>query len=172
MPPPLPPVTLPHTRPIVVAASARYPHPTRTPLPSPLSATLTLRYAYYKKYGHEQTICMPASWRPSRSTPGDGVAEHAVDEIIALAGVDRMTIPPPLLQQLASVETPLPRLLETAAAAESCADSLVGGGDVSESDFRMMLNADVCATTKMAEGINAFVGETLKLEAALKAKLS
>ena len=27
----------------------------------------------------------------------------------------------------------------------------------------MLLNADVCATTKMAEGINAFVGETLKL---------
>lgn len=60
----------------------------------------------------------------------------------------------------------------------------------------MALNADVCATTKMAEGmsaivvetlkhgthhansnpgpnpgINAFVGETLKLEAALRAKL-
>ena len=42
---------------------------------------------------------------------------------------------------------------------------------MSESQFRLALNADVCATTKMAEGINAFVGETLKLEAALKAKL-
>ena len=46
-----------------------------------------------------------------------------------------------------------------------------GGGDVSESDFRMALNADVCATTKMAEGINAFVAETLKLEAALRQRL-
>ena len=36
---------------------------------------------------------------------------------------------------------------------------------------RMALSADECATTKMAEGINAFVAETLKLEAALKAKL-
>jgi transaldolase len=29
----------------------------------------------------------------------------------------------------------------------------------------------VCATTKMAEGINAFVAETLKLEASLRSKL-
>jgi transaldolase len=129
-------------------------------------------FAYYKKYGHEQTICMPASWRPSRSTPGDKVAEHAIDEIVALAGVDRMTIPPPLLKQLAATHAPLPRLLEASAAVGSCGDALVGGGDMSESDFRMALNADVCATTKMAEGINAFVGETLKLEAALKAKLA
>ena len=48
----------------------------------------------------------------------------------------------------------------------------MGGGQISESEFRMALNADVCATTKMAEGINAFVAETLKLEAALKAKMS
>ena len=100
-----------------------------------------------------------------------GARANPVLAVVALAGVDRMTIPPPLLQLLADTKAPLPRILEPAAAAASCADELVGGGDVSESDFRMMLNADVCATTKMAEGINAFVGETLKLEAALKAKL-
>ena len=62
-------------------------------------------------------------------------------------------------------------MLEPSNAAGSCSDSLIGGGEISESDFRMALNADECATTKMAEGINAFVGETLKLEAALKGKL-
>jgi transaldolase len=129
-------------------------------------------YAYYKKYGHEKTICMPASWRPSRSTPADGIAEHAIDEIVALAGTDRMTIPPPLLQTLAATEAELPRRLEPQAASAACADELVAGGDIGESDFRMAFNADVCATTKMAEGINAFVGETLKLEAAIKAKLA
>ena len=128
-------------------------------------------YEYYKKHGHEGTICMPASWRPSRSTPGDKVAEHAIDEIVALAGVDRMTIPPPLLQQLAATEAPLPRRLEPVSAASDCADPLIGGGDISESDFRMALNADQCATTKMAEGINAFVAETEKLQAAIMAKL-
>ena len=59
---------------------------------------------------------MPASWRPSRSTPGDGIAEHAIDEIVALAGVDRMTIPPPLLELLAGTDAPLPRKLEPEAA--------------------------------------------------------
>ncbi|KAL3905303.1 MAG: hypothetical protein SGPRY_010960, partial [Prymnesium sp.] len=42
-------------------------------------------------YGHD-TICMPASWRPSR---GKG---FELDEIKALAGTDRMTIPPALLE--------------------------------------------------------------------------
>ena len=125
-------------------------------------------YAYYKAYGHEGTICMPASWRPSR---GKSDPAFMIDEIVALAGVDRMTIPPPLLELLAGTDAPLPRKLEPEAAKAACADPLVGGGDVSESAFRLALNADVCATTKMAEGINAFVAETLKLEAALKAKL-
>ena len=125
-------------------------------------------YEYYKKYGHEGTICMPASWRPSR---GKDKPEYAIDEIVALAGVDRMTIPPPLLELLAESDEVLPRKLEPTSAVAGCADALVGGGDVSESGFRLALNADVAATTKMAEGINAFVGETLKLEAALMGKL-
>ena len=127
-------------------------------------------YSYYKRHGHEGTICMPASWRPSRGTSDPA---YAVDEIVALAGVDRMTIPPPLLQLLASTEAPLPRMLEPSAASEGCGDAAaLGGGALSESAFRLLLNQDVCATTKMAEGINAFIGETLKLEDALKAKLA
>jgi len=125
-------------------------------------------YRYYKKYGHEKTICMPASWRPSRGTADPA---YAVDEIVALAGVDRMTIPPPLLAMLASTEAPLPRVLSPAEAAAACEDEEVAGGQLQEAGFRMALNADVAATTKMAEGINAFVAETLKLESALRLKL-
>mmetsp|Transcript_30271 Transcript_30271/g.95504 ORF Transcript_30271/g.95504 Transcript_30271/m.95504 type:complete len:373 (-) Transcript_30271:398-1516(-) len=125
-------------------------------------------YAYYKAHGHDGTICMPASWRPSRG-PSDPA--FATDEIVALAGVDRMTIPPPLLASLAESEAPLARALQPDVAAAACSDPIVGGGDMSESQFRLALNADVCATTKMAEGINAFVAETLKLEQALRAKL-
>ena len=40
-------------------------------------------YAYYKAHGHDGTICMPASWRPSRG-PSDPA--FATDEIVALAG--------------------------------------------------------------------------------------
>jgi len=142
--------------------------PTYSPAEDPGVVCVSRMYEYYKKYGHERTICMPASWRPSRGTDDPA---YAIDEIVALAGVDRMTIPPPLLQLLADTEAPLPRVLEPSGATAACADELIAGGDISESDFRMAFNADVCATTKMAEGINAFVQETLKLEAALKAKL-
>ena len=70
-----------------------------------------------------------------------------------------------------SVGVDLKRRPVGALRADLCADDLVGGGQMSESAFRLALNADVCATTKMAEGINAFVAETLKLEEALRAKL-
>ena len=43
---------------------------------------------HYKNNGYD-TICMPASWRP---TSGEGFRK-----ILALAGVDRMTVPPALL---------------------------------------------------------------------------
>ena len=142
---------------------------TYKPSEDPGVVCVSRMYAYYKSHGHDGTICMPASWRPSRGT---SKPEYAVDEIVALAGVDRMTIPPPLLKILAESEDALPRSLEPTSAKASCTDGLVAGGEMSESEFRMALNADVCATTKMAEGINAFVSETLKLEAALKAKLS
>jgi transaldolase len=59
------------------------------PSEDPGVKSVSRMYAYYKKFGHENTICMPASWRPSRSTPADKIAEHATDEIVALAGVDR-----------------------------------------------------------------------------------
>ena len=93
-------------------------------------------------------------------------------QIVALAGVDRMTIPPPLLKQLAETVAPLEVTLEAAAAAAACADvEPLGGGTLGEAEFRMALNADVAATTKMAEGINAFVAETEKLKAAITSKL-
>jgi transaldolase len=141
---------------------------TYEPAEDPGVKSVAQMYRYYKKHGHDDTICMPASWRPSRG-PSD--AAYAVDEIVALAGVDRMTVPPALLRQLAETEAPLPRILEASEAAAACTDIVVGGGDISEAEYRLAFNQDVCATTKMAEGINAFVSETLKLEAALRAKL-
>jgi len=93
-------------------------------------------YRYYKRYGHEKTICMPASWRPSR---GKADPAYAVDEIVALAGVDRMTIPPPLLAILAASDAPLPRMLSPAEAAAACTDEEVAGGCLGESEFRKVI---------------------------------
>lgn len=120
-------------------------------------------YNYFKAHGHE-TICMPASWRPSRG-PG-----HDLDEIRALAGTDRMTIPAPLLEKLADSSEPLPRRLDPEAAAKSGVP-LVGTGRMTEADFRYRMNRDVCGTEKLTEGLNAFIGETLKLEAAISSKV-
>lgn len=121
-------------------------------------------YEYYKKYGHS-TICMPASWRPSRG------AGYDVDEIEALAGVDRMTIPPGLLSQLAEGKGTLPRRLEPKEAAARYAELELCGGKMSEGQFRLLMNTDGCATEKTAEGLRAFIADTDKLEAAMRQKL-
>lgn len=120
-------------------------------------------YNYFKCHGHD-TICMPASWRPSRGTG------YELDEIRALAGTDRMTIPAPLLQKLAECYDPLPRVLTTDDA-KNTQEPLVGGGNISEKEFRYLFNMDGCGTDKMAEGIRAFISETEKLELVIAEKV-
>lgn len=120
-------------------------------------------YNYYKCHGHD-TICMPASWRPSRG------AGYELDEIRALAGTDRMTIPAPLLAQLAASTEPLDRKLDPESAKASKLEE-IAGGKLSEKEFRYKLNMDGCGTDKLAEGIRAFIGETEKLETAITQKV-
>jgi transaldolase len=120
-------------------------------------------YNYFKCHGHD-TICMPASWRPSRG------AGYDLDEIQALAGTDRMTIPAALLKQLAASQEPLPRKLDLATAKASGVP-LMGNGKMNEKEFRYRLNMDGCGTDKLAEGIRAFIGETEKLEKAITEKV-
>jgi transaldolase len=118
-------------------------------------------FAYFKTHGHS-TICMPASWRPSRG------AGYDLDEILALAGTDRMTIPAPLLEQLASRTDTVERQLDAGRVEKM--DEL-GNGKMSENEFRYRLNMDGCGTDKLAEGIRAFIGETEKLEKAIAEKI-
>jgi transaldolase len=118
-------------------------------------------FAYFKTHGHS-TICMPASWRPSRG------AGYDLDEILALAGTDRMTIPAPLLEQLASRTDTVERQLDAGRVEKM--DEL-GNGKMSEKEFRYRLNMDGCGTDKLAEGIRAFIGETEKLEKAIAEKI-
>jgi transaldolase len=122
-------------------------------------------YNYYKCHGHG-TICMPASWRPSRG----GAAGYELDEIRALAGSDRMTIPAQLLEKLAASEEPLERKLTPESAKASNAD-LVANGKMNEREFRYRLNMDGCGNDKLAEGIRSFVELTEKLEAAITDKV-
>ena len=104
-------------------------------------------YNFYKKHGIATEV-MGASFRN-------------VGQITALAGCDLLTISPDLLAQLAASEAPLARALD-ASAAQAMDLPFV---QYDEAGFRFALNEDAMATEKLAEGIRAFVADTLKLEA-------
>lgn len=122
-------------------------------------------YGFCKKYGYTNMIVMPASWRPSRG-PG-----YEIDEIVGLAGVDRMTIPPPLIKRLQDTTDPLPQILTAEAAAASYNGPNPDDGNIKETTFRLAMCKDGCTTEKLAEGLRAFIADTDKLEAAIRAKL-
>ncbi|GAB5034465.1 transaldolase [Nannochloropsis oceanica] len=111
-------------------------------------------YGYYKKFGYD-TIVMGASFRNK-------------GEITALAGCDRLTISPGLLDELKACCDPLPRMLEPSKAA-----AVYGGPKlrVDEKAFRLMMNGDAMATDKLAEGIRGFAADIEKLEAMIAKKL-
>ena len=108
-------------------------------------------YAYYKDHGYK-TVVMGASFRD-------------IGEITALAGCDRLTIAPNLLQELEATQGDLPRLLKDGGATKSAPAKLT------EDEFRFVLNEDAMATEKLSEGIRGFVVDQNKLETALNEKL-
>ncbi|AEF22084.1 MULTISPECIES: transaldolase [Pseudomonas] len=110
--------------------------------------SVTRIYDYYKAQGHK-TVVMGASFRN-------------VGQIEQLAGCDRLTISPELLQQLAEDNGPLERKLNTEVSGQSEAR-------ISESQFRWGMNEDAMATEKLAEGIRQFARDQEKLEKLLAA---
>lgn len=108
-------------------------------------------YAYYKEHGYK-TVVMGASFRNT-------------GELIALAGCDRLTVSPNLLQDLAATEGTLVQVLKDGGAKSTPPAKLT------EEEFRFALNEDAMATEKLAEGIRGFVVDQNKLEKALAEKL-
>lgn len=106
-------------------------------------------YHYYKKFDYPVQI-MGASFRN-------------VEEILALAGCDFLTISPALLSELASVQGEVHCEL-TPAAAQNMDIAKV---QADERNFRFLLNEDAMATEKTAEGIRRFSADIRKLEALL-----
>ncbi|KAL3788101.1 hypothetical protein HJC23_008163 [Cyclotella cryptica] len=114
-------------------------------------------FAYFRKYKYD-TICMPASWRPSR---GVNVEGGDVDQILALAGVDEMTIPPPLLDSLSSMpSTVVVRKCDAKADAAACTDP---DFLLTEDSYKTYWDTDDCGKEKLKEGIDSFTVETEKL---------
>lgn len=105
-------------------------------------------YNYYKANGID-TIVMGASFRNA-------------GEIEALAGCDRLTISPALLEELDKATGDLPRRL---VASQTTADPLAS---LDEKAFRWALNEDAMATEKLAEGIRGFAKDlgTLRTQVA------
>ena len=108
-------------------------------------------YNYYKEHGYKTTV-MGASFRN-------------IGEIVALAGVDRLTISPGLLEELAATQGNLPRILKDNGATKKRPASLT------EAEFRFDHNEDQMATEKLSEGIRGFVVDQNKLEKALAERL-
>jgi transaldolase len=108
---------------------------------------------YYKAHGI-QTVVMGASFRN-------------IGEIEALAGCDRLTISPALLDELARSDGALPRKLGVPGQGKAPARLRMD-----EKRFRLALNEDAMATEKLAEGIRGFVKDLRSLRALVAGKLA
>ena len=118
-----------------------------SPAQDPGVQSVTKIFNHYKTHGFE-TVVMGASFRNT-------------GQIEALAGCDRLTISPDLLDELGASTGDLPEAL-------SKAQSVTGVGQpISESEFRFEHNESAMATEKLADGIRRFVADQVKLEAAL-----
>lgn len=102
-------------------------------------------YRYYKQHRYS-TVVMGASFRNA-------------GEIEQLAGCDRLTISPPLMEELAADNGTLERRLSPDEHGEAI-DRLA----VDEKTFRWRVNEDAMATEKLSEGIRKFAEDQIKLE--------
>ena len=122
------------------------------PAEEPGVALVQKIYQHYKQHGFN-TVVMAASFRNS-------------GEILALAGSDRLTISPALLEELNNTQGVLTRQLIAPAMQTSRPASL------DEKTFRWQMNQDAMATDKLAEGIRLFTADQISLETMLAKQLA
>ena len=82
-----------------------------------------------------------------------GASFRSVGEITELAGCDRLTIAPKLLEALSASTDPVPVKLSAATAVQECHEERV---HFDEAAFRWAMNEDQMASDKLAEGIRNF----------------
>lgn len=114
--------------------------------------SVTRIYEYYKSTG-VKTVVMGASFRNT-------------GEIVQLAGCDKLTISPALLDELAGKTEVLTRRLNPSRIEAGLALPVLD-----EKTFRWQHNHDAMATEKLAEGIRLFAADLVKLETLLQQKL-
>ena len=111
--------------------------------------SVTRIFNYYKQNNYA-TVVMGASFR-------------STEQIIELAGCDKLTISPALLDKLSNGRGKIVRKLYAGKTGEVIETDLA-----SEKLFRFELNEDAMTTEKLAEGIRSFVSDQRKLEDWLK----
>ena len=116
--------------------------------------SVTQIYNYYKKYGFN-TIVMGASFRN-------------IEEIQQLAGCDRLTIAPALLDELIAKNDTMEMKLD---ATTSALMKDITKIDITEQTFRWNMNENPMATEKLAEGIRSFAADIVQLEAIIQKKI-
>jgi len=109
-------------------------------------------YAYFKSYGIK-TVVMGASFRNT-------------GEIEALAGCDRLTISPHLLEELSKDEGELPRRLRP-----DRSELAPPRVTMDEKRFRWMLNEDQMATEKLSDGIRLLARDLMALRTMVEQRL-
>lgn len=117
------------------------------PTQDPGVQSVTQIYNHFKAHGFE-TVVMGASFRNT-------------GQVEALAGCDRLTISPDLLQALEADASPLPqRLIDNGVQQQRTAP-------LSHSAFLFANNQDPMVAEKLSDGIRRFVADQEKLEALL-----
>jgi transaldolase len=111
-------------------------------------------YNYYKKFGY-RTQVMGASFRK-------------VEQVLALAGCDLLTISPELLAKLEGTAGEVTPRLSRAKAQQVNAEQI----HLDEATFRWRHNQDAMASDKLSEGIRVFHEDGQKLEAFASERLA
>ncbi|MDG1065793.1 MAG: transaldolase [Luminiphilus sp.] len=101
-------------------------------------------YEYYKRHGYD-TVVMGASFRNT-------------GEVEALAGCDRLTISPDLMEALSEDHGTLPRALAP------LPNTFNKAAPLSEANFRWQNNEETMVTDKLSDGIRRFAADQVKLE--------
>ncbi len=110
-------------------------------------------FNYFKKFNYN-TIVMAASFRNK-------------DEIINLAGCDKLTISPTLLEELSQNDDEIKLKLSK----EKSSSLDIERINVNESSFRWHLNENQMASFKLAEGIRLFNKDLMKLKELIRGQL-
>ncbi|MGB0833824.1 MAG: transaldolase [Psychrobium sp.] len=114
--------------------------------------SVTEIYKYYKTHGYD-TVVMGASFRNT-------------GEILELAGCDKLTISPNLLEELEQAEG------EVVVKLQDNFEKQTPPAPLTEAQFRWEMNQDAMATNKLSEGIRNFAIDQSKLEDMLLAQWS